>query len=113
VIDLPGVGTAHADSVDGIGELAVDLVSAMPHTALHDVQVQTRIVRFGPSGEISAAPELDGPAFRVHVLATHAALLHSEACSVAAQRLLALTAAIWHNRVTGQPVTRSLIAYDH
>ena len=30
-----------------------------------------------------------------------------------AQRLLALTAAIWHNRHTGQPTTRSLIAYDH
>jgi hypothetical protein len=29
------------------------------------------------------------------------------------QRMLALTAAIWHNRATGQPVTRSLIAYDH
>jgi hypothetical protein len=24
-----------------------------------------------------------------------------------------LTAAIWHNRATGQPITRSLIAYDH
>ncbi|WP_173071573.1 IS982 family transposase [Phytohabitans houttuyneae] len=30
-----------------------------------------------------------------------------------AQRLLAMTAAIWHNRATSQPVTRSLIAYDH
>ncbi|MEU0463441.1 transposase [Amycolatopsis sp. NPDC006131] len=30
-----------------------------------------------------------------------------------AQRLLALTAAIWHHRATGQPVTRSLTAYDH
>lgn len=30
-----------------------------------------------------------------------------------AQRILVLTAAIWHNRATGQPVTRSLIAYDH
>lgn len=30
-----------------------------------------------------------------------------------AQRLLAMTAAIWHNRATGQPLTRSLIAYDH
>jgi hypothetical protein len=29
------------------------------------------------------------------------------------QRLLALTAAIWHNRATGQPVTRLLTAYDH
>jgi hypothetical protein len=30
-----------------------------------------------------------------------------------AQRLLALTTAIWHNRATGQAVTRSLIAFDH
>lgn len=29
------------------------------------------------------------------------------------QRVLALTAAIWHNWHTGQPVVRSLIAYDH
>ena len=29
-----------------------------------------------------------------------------------AQRLLALTAAIWHNHKTGQPTIRSLIAYD-
>ena len=27
------------------------------------------------------------------------------------QRLLALAAAIWHNHHTGQPVTRSLLAY--
>lgn len=30
-----------------------------------------------------------------------------------AQRLLALAAAIWHNRNTATPITRSLIAYDH
>lgn len=29
------------------------------------------------------------------------------------QRLLALTAVIWHNDHTGQPVLRSLTAYDH
>jgi hypothetical protein len=29
------------------------------------------------------------------------------------QRILALTAAIWHNDATGQPVKRSLTAYDH
>jgi hypothetical protein len=29
------------------------------------------------------------------------------------QRLLALTAAIWHNQHTGQPVLRSLTTYDH
>jgi Transposase DDE domain len=29
------------------------------------------------------------------------------------QRVLALTAAIWHNRATGQPISRSLIAFDH
>ncbi|WP_405628701.1 IS982 family transposase [Streptomyces sp. NBC_01174] len=30
-----------------------------------------------------------------------------------AQRILALAAPIWHNYKTGQPVIRSLIAYDH
>jgi len=29
------------------------------------------------------------------------------------QHILALTAVIWHNDLTGQPVMRSLIAYDH
>jgi hypothetical protein len=29
------------------------------------------------------------------------------------QRVLALTATIWHNWHTGQPIMRSLIAYDH
>jgi len=29
------------------------------------------------------------------------------------QRLLALAAAIWHNRNTAAPTTRSLITYDH
>ena len=29
------------------------------------------------------------------------------------QRILALTAAIWHNDTTGQPVLRSLVSYDH
>ena len=29
------------------------------------------------------------------------------------QRILALTAAIWHNWRTGQPIMRSLTAYDH
>jgi hypothetical protein len=28
------------------------------------------------------------------------------------QRLLALTAAIWHNHKAGRPILRSLIAYD-
>jgi hypothetical protein len=30
-----------------------------------------------------------------------------------AQRILAMTTAIWHNRTTGRPITRSLTAYDH
>ena len=37
-------------------------------------------------------------------------------CGVAVrvlQRILALTAAIWHNDKTGQPILRSLVAYDH
>lgn len=28
-------------------------------------------------------------------------------------RILALTAAVWHNDKTGQPIKRSLIADDH
>ena len=34
-------------------------------------------------------------------------------CVRVLQRLLALTAAIWHNDHTGQPTPRSLTAYDH
>lgn len=30
-----------------------------------------------------------------------------------AQRVLAMAAGIWHNNQTGEPVTRSLIAFDH
>jgi hypothetical protein len=44
VIDVPGVGTTRTDSVDGIEETAVDLVSAMTHTAPREVHVQVRIV---------------------------------------------------------------------
>jgi hypothetical protein len=29
------------------------------------------------------------------------------------QRILALTAAIWHDDHTGQPTARSLVTYDH
>jgi hypothetical protein len=44
VIDVPGVGTTQTGSVDGIEETAIDLVSAMTHTAPRDVHVQVRIV---------------------------------------------------------------------
>jgi hypothetical protein len=44
VIDVPGVGTTRADSVDDIEQMALDLVVAMTHTAREEVQVQTRIV---------------------------------------------------------------------
>ncbi len=44
VIDVPGVGTTRADSVDDIEEMALDLVVAMTHSAPEDVHVQTRIV---------------------------------------------------------------------
>ena len=30
-----------------------------------------------------------------------------------AQRILAMTCAIWRHRATGAPITRSLIAYHH
>ena len=44
VIDVPGVGTTHADSVDDIEEMAIALVIAMTHAAPQDVHVQLRIV---------------------------------------------------------------------
>ncbi len=44
VIDVPGVGTTHADSHDDVEGMAVDLVTAMTHTARQDVHVQVRIV---------------------------------------------------------------------
>ena len=44
VIDVPGVGTTHADSVDDIEEMAVALVIAMTHAAPQDVHVQVRVV---------------------------------------------------------------------
>ena len=44
VIDVPGVGTTQADSVEDIEKMAVDLVTAMTHTARADVHVDVRIV---------------------------------------------------------------------
>jgi hypothetical protein len=44
VIDVPGVGTTRADSVDDIEEMALDLVVAMTHAAPEEVRLQTRIV---------------------------------------------------------------------
>ena len=44
VIDVPGVGTTQADSVDDLEQMAVDLVIAMTHTARQEVHVEVRIV---------------------------------------------------------------------
>jgi hypothetical protein len=44
VIDVPGVGSTQADSIDDIEDMAVDLVIAMTHAARQDVHVQVRIV---------------------------------------------------------------------
>ncbi|MCV2489849.1 hypothetical protein OF117_10790 [Geodermatophilus sp. YIM 151500] len=44
VIDVPGVGTTEAGSVDDVHEMAVDLVVAMTHVAAEDVRVDVRIV---------------------------------------------------------------------
>ena len=44
VIDVDGVGTTQADSVDDIRDMAVDLVAAMTHAARQDVHVDVRIV---------------------------------------------------------------------
>ena len=44
MIDVPGVGTTQADTVDDIEETAVEFVTARTHTAARDVHVQVRIV---------------------------------------------------------------------
>ena len=44
VVDVAGVGTTRADSVDDIEEMALDLVVAMTHTSPEEVHVQVRIV---------------------------------------------------------------------
>jgi hypothetical protein len=44
VIDVSGVGTTQADSVDDIEEMALDLIIAMTHMAPEDVHVRLRIV---------------------------------------------------------------------
>jgi hypothetical protein len=44
VIDVPGVGTTRAGTVDDIEAMAVDLVTAMTHTTRQDVHVQVRIL---------------------------------------------------------------------
>jgi hypothetical protein len=44
VVDVPGVGTAHARNVDDIEEMAVDLVTAMTDESRADVHVEVRIV---------------------------------------------------------------------
>ncbi|WP_222267049.1 hypothetical protein [Modestobacter marinus] len=44
VIDVDGVGTTEADTVDDIQEMAVDLVVATTHAAHEDVHVDVRIV---------------------------------------------------------------------
>ncbi len=44
VIDVPGIGTTEADSIDDLEEMARDLVIAMTHAAPEDVHVRVRIV---------------------------------------------------------------------
>lgn len=46
-------------------------------------------------------------------LERHTARTTAGVCARVAQRMLALTAAIWHNDRIGAPVLRSLTAYDH
>ena len=44
VIDVPGIGTTQADSVDDLEEMALDLVVAMTHTDPEEVHLRVRIV---------------------------------------------------------------------
>lgn len=46
-------------------------------------------------------------------LERHGGRSHAGVAVRVAQRILAMAAAIWFNNLTGAPITRSLIAYDH
>ena len=63
-------------------------------------------------------PRLPGHFHRIHPrlqldLERHGARTPAGVLARVGLRILTLTAAIWHNRQTGAPTTRSLIAYDH
>jgi hypothetical protein len=52
--------------------------------------------------------------FKAHLdLERHAGRTMAGVCTRVAQRILALTAAIWHNDALGLTIRRSLTAYDH
>ena len=44
VIDVPGVGTTHADGIEELEEMALDLVVAMTHAAPKEVHIVLRIL---------------------------------------------------------------------
>jgi hypothetical protein len=44
VIDVPGVGTTQADTVEDLEEMALDLVVAMTHAVPEEVRIVLRIV---------------------------------------------------------------------
>ena len=44
VIDVQGVGSAQADSIEDLERMALDLVVEMTHTAPEEVHIQLRIV---------------------------------------------------------------------
>jgi hypothetical protein len=67
-----------------------------------------------PVPAVAAGHRVDQPTFKGQLDLEHHGG-HSPAGVVVRvlQRILALTAAIWHNDHTGQPTARSLVAYDH
>jgi len=50
---------------------------------------------------------------RKHALEQHGGRTCEGVAVRVAQRVLTMAAAIWHNFQTGQPISRSLTAYDH
>jgi hypothetical protein len=44
VIDVRGIGTTQADTVDDLEEMALDLIVAMTHTAPEEVRLRVSIV---------------------------------------------------------------------
>jgi hypothetical protein len=66
--------------------------------------------RFGSHEAAPCQWPLDSPRWRSPEFPTGG---HQGVITRVLQRLLALTAAIWHNHHSGQPRLPSLVAYDH
>jgi hypothetical protein len=104
--------------VGGKGYVSRHLDAFMAEHGLPLLRPSYRSLKPRPGGHllkpIRQLIELVNDAFKGQLdLERHGASPPAGVLARVGQRILAMTAAIWHNRNTGRPITRTLIAYDH